>query len=84
MRHETQIYESVVHELLRLGWEIGGEGFEDSNEPEILQLIQHHDQLTEQKIDEISKNPPQDEPKSLLIDAPTFSIHAVTRALTSI
>ena len=43
MRHETQTYESILHELLRLGREIGGEGFEDLNEPEIVELVQHQD-----------------------------------------
>ena len=55
-----------------MGREIGGEGFEDLNEPAILELIQHQDQLTAQKLYAILTNSQQDEEESLLIDSPTL------------
>ena len=83
LSHNSITYENVVKDFLRLGREIGEEGFPDLSEPEVLELIKpKQDQLTAQEIEEMLKELPQDDEKTG--DEPILHLSTVTRALTTI
>ncbi|XP_058790941.1 tigger transposable element-derived protein 1-like [Phymastichus coffea] len=54
-------YQDTVREVIALAREVEGEGFQDLEESEVLDLVEERTDLTPEEIEVLSNNPPEEE-----------------------